>query len=81
MNFIFNNSSINDISTQVIPKFLGKIATYNLDNFHIDIGNIDTLKQSQHLEFLPIGGYFKESIYQLRAEIHEIEKFLRKDIV
>ncbi len=36
-----------DISTEVIPNFVGRIATYNNDAYLRDIGNVESLKQAE----------------------------------
>jgi mannose-1-phosphate guanylyltransferase len=39
--------NITDFSTQVIPQFLGHIATWKNEGIHRDIGTLKKLKQSQ----------------------------------
>lgn len=47
VDFIFDNVAISDFSTQVIPRFLGKIATWHNLRNHIDIGTVDALRYAQ----------------------------------
>lgn len=39
--------SVSDISTQVLPHFIGKIATWHNNQVHRDIGSIESLKKAQ----------------------------------
>jgi len=50
VNWIMNNPEVSDFSTQVLPKFLGKIATWENKGIHRDIGIIETLKEAQRDE-------------------------------
>lgn len=43
----FNN--INDISTELLPKLIGKIYTYKNVTLHIDVGTRDSFKKAQYL--------------------------------
>ena len=47
LDFIIQNPQINDFSTEVIPKFLGKIATWHNKGIHRDIGSINQLRKAQ----------------------------------
>ena len=55
--WIKTHNEITDFSTQVIPKFLGKIATWQNTEIHRDIGSFEQLKKAQeddiklHLNF------------------------------
>ena len=44
---IKNQNEITDFSTQVIPKFLGRIATWQNTEIHRDIGSFEQLKKAQ----------------------------------
>ncbi len=48
IDFIIENNSIIDFSTQVIPNFIGKIATWENKKIHRDIGTINNLRISQN---------------------------------
>lgn len=37
----------NDFSTQVLPNYIGQIATWHNNQIHRDIGNVSTLQQAQ----------------------------------
>ncbi len=41
-----------DLSTEVLPHFLGKMQAFHNDDYHRDIGTVDSLKQAE-LEFRP----------------------------
>jgi mannose-1-phosphate guanylyltransferase len=43
-----------DLSTEVIPHFLGRIAVMETSGYHRDIGNLESLERA-HLEFAPRG--------------------------
>ena len=49
LTLLLKNSSYNDFSTEVLPKFLGKIYTYQTYKPFLDIGTIKNLKKSQLL--------------------------------
>lgn len=51
-----------DFSTEVLPKFLGRINTYHNNIYHRDIGTVESLKKAQK-EFPPIyTGYQSKNI-------------------
>ena len=41
-----------DLSTEVIPRFLGRILAVETQGYHRDIGNVESLRRA-HLEFAP----------------------------
>ena len=47
LTWIENNPKINDFSTEVLPHFIGKIATWKNRNIHKDIGTIKMLQDAQ----------------------------------
>lgn len=47
IDWIYNNSKISDFSNDVIPNFIGKIATWHNKNLHIDIGSPKNLLEAQ----------------------------------
>ncbi len=47
IEWINDNKDKKDISTQVIPNFLGKIAAWHNNDVHRDIGSIESLKLAQ----------------------------------
>ena len=38
-----------DFSTEVLPKLLGKIYTWHLDEPYLDIGTLESLQKSQNI--------------------------------
>ena len=47
LKWILENPSINDFSTEVLPYFIGSIATWHNQEIHRDIGALPMLKLSQ----------------------------------
>jgi mannose-1-phosphate guanylyltransferase len=47
IEWIMNNPEITDFSTEVLPQFVGKIATWENQRIHRDIGTIKTLREAQ----------------------------------
>ena len=47
LEWICDRPEITDVSTQVLPQFVGRIATWNNEGTHIDIGAIETLREAQ----------------------------------
>ena len=70
-------NSVTDVSTQVLPAFLGRIhAVHNTTGFHRDIGTIESLKKSQHLPQKPI--FWRENDDWLNQfSGHEIHKLIK----
>lgn len=49
LDWIIENPEVIDFSTEVIPEFIGRIATWHNPEIHIDIGNIQALRLSQNV--------------------------------
>jgi len=47
LHWIENNRTVSDFSTEVLPHFMGKIATWKNCNIHKDIGTIEMLSSAQ----------------------------------
>jgi len=47
IEWIENNPEITDFSTEVIPRFMGRIYAWENKNIHRDVGTIKTLKEAQ----------------------------------
>ena len=47
LSWIFKEENISDFSTQVLPKFIGRIASWHNDLIHRDIGTLANLKKAQ----------------------------------
>ena len=48
IEWIKNNPAVDDFSTEVVPQFLGKIATWENTEIHRDIGTINALREAQN---------------------------------
>ena len=47
LQWICDRPEITDFSTQVLPHFIGRIATWHNEGIHIDIGSIEALREAQ----------------------------------
>ena len=47
IEWIVNNPKVTDFSTEVLPQFVGKIATWENRKIHRDIGTVEMLRASQ----------------------------------
>ena len=47
LQWICDRPEITDFSTQVLPHFIGRIATWYNERTHIDIGSIEALREAQ----------------------------------
>ncbi len=47
LEWINDRPEVTDFSTQVLPHFIGRIATWNNNSVHLDIGSIEELRRSQ----------------------------------
>ena len=47
INWIEEHPDISDFSTEVLPSFMGRIATWNNNGIHRDIGVLPMLKLAQ----------------------------------
>lgn len=47
INWIVSNPKVTDFSTEVLPQFIGKIATWKNENIHRDIGTVKMLREAQ----------------------------------
>ena len=72
LNWIENSSKIEDISTEVLPHFVGKIATWNNNNIHKDIGTIEMLQSAQQDDC--ISPIWSSSVWQEKFSKHPIHK-------
>jgi mannose-1-phosphate guanylyltransferase len=72
LKWIDNNPDVSDFSTEVIPHFIGRIATWNNHGIHRDIGALPMLKMAQ-LDPKPIYCWAEMDAWQknfLRNPIH-----------
>ena len=76
LNWLHENPHITDFSSEVIPNYYGKIATWFNSGVHRDIGNIKSLQQV-NLNERNKKNYFLSSDWQkefLKNDIHEMIK-------
>jgi mannose-1-phosphate guanylyltransferase len=76
IDWIKKNTNISDFSTEVLPHFMGQIATWENKGIHRDIGTIDMLikAQTDNCDQVVLG---EESLWQqqfLKHPIHELIK-------
>jgi len=73
VKWIKNNPDIDDFSTQVLPHFIGKIATWKNEEIHRDVGTIEMLIKAQNDEcnWIELGeitswqeGFIKHSVHK-----------------
>jgi mannose-1-phosphate guanylyltransferase len=79
LKWICDRPEVTDFSTQVIPQFIGRIATWHNEGTHVDIGSIEALRKSQPLG-PPQGGAISPSnddwsVNYASHPIHEQIKF------
>lgn len=47
LRWLYGRPEVTDFSTQVLPHFIGRIATWHNEGTHIDIGSIQALREAQ----------------------------------
>jgi mannose-1-phosphate guanylyltransferase len=62
LEWVGANQEITDFSTQVLPKFINRIATWHNSGIHVDIGNIQALRIAQNLAKLDYAGQTHNSL-------------------
>ena len=58
LQWVSDRPEVTDFSTQVIPHFIGRIATWQNEGTHIDIGTIESLRQVQEIGHSKLKGLF-----------------------
>jgi mannose-1-phosphate guanylyltransferase len=48
LDYINSNNLINDISNDLIPKFLGRIQVFENNTYHRDIGDLESLRLARN---------------------------------
>lgn len=78
VRFIAENPDISDISTGVIPHFMGRIQSWHNSDLLRDIGSIDQLSKAQFDSIVPLHGPEDEwqTWYQGSREFSEIQGYL-----
>ncbi len=74
IEWIKNNPAINDFSTEVVPQFIGRIATWENKEIHRDIGTINSLREAQNdlCNFSLGTKYNTWQKYFLKNQIHRL---------
>ena len=78
IDWIYERPEINDLSTQVLPFFIDRIATWHNKKTHIDIGSIEALREAQslvHTEFSQTSLVADE--WQRDFAAHPIHQYIR----
>ena len=79
LDWIERHPEVTDFSTQVLPNFLGQIATRHNAQVHRDIGTLETLQQAQ-LDPKPNSIWNKDDDWQMWFLDQPIVKQLRKNV-
>ena len=77
LQWLEKQTKVHDFSTQVLPKFLGKIATWHNDFVHKDIGTINSLQIAQY-DLKPKPLWPKGDDWQKDFLENPIHRFLHK---
>jgi len=77
LEWVVANQEITDFSTQVLPKFIDRIATWHNSGIHVDIGNIHALKMAQKLATRDYTGQADNS---LSSNSEWLQKFAKHPI-
>ena len=48
LDWIIGSENLTDFSTEVLPQFIGRIATWENKGIHRDVGQIESLLEAQH---------------------------------
>ena len=75
IEWIHENKNVSDFSTEVIPSFIGNIATWHNHSIHRDIGTIDSLLSAQNddVPFLP---WTDKDEWQMSFDSHRIHQMI-----
>ena len=79
LQWMEQHAEVSDFSTQVLPNYLGKIATWHNAKIHRDIGTIETLQQAQ-LDQKPEAVWSEVDAWQQWFLQHPIHQKLRVDV-
>ena len=69
------NKNATDFSTEVIPSFIGNIATWHNQSIHRDIGTIDSLLRAQQ-DFKPTLPWPEEDEWKMSFDRHNIHRMI-----
>jgi len=77
LNWLVTQPQINDFSTQVLPNYIGRIATWHNPQLHRDIGTIQSLRQAQS-DPRPTALWREADAWQAQFLQHPIHQGLRE---
>ena len=77
LNWLEARPQISDFSTQVLPNYLGRIATWHNPQVHRDIGTIQSLRQAQS-DPRPTALWREADAWQAQFFQHPIHQGLRE---
>jgi mannose-1-phosphate guanylyltransferase len=75
IEWIEENENVKDFSTEVIPSFIGNIATWHNHSIHRDIGTIDSLLRAQH-DIKPSLPWSDKDKWQKSFDCHDIHRMI-----
>lgn len=83
LEWINEHPEAQDFSTQVLPRFLGRIATWHNDRVHIDIGTIESLSRAQDSQAvkIPNGGAAEVDDWKRMFANHSIHQQLKAHLI
>ena len=79
LQWMVKQAEVSDFSTQVLPNYLGKIATWHNTEIHRDIGTLSTLHQAQ-LDPKPGAVWSEVDAWQQWFLQHPINQKLKADV-
>jgi len=78
LKWVCDRPEITDFSTQVLPQFIGRIATWHNQGTHIDIGSIHALRKAQSLALRePLTTNSTDDDWQREFASHPIHQQIR----
>jgi len=76
IEWINKNNQVTDFSTEVIPAFIGNIATWHNHSINRDIGTIDSLLRAQQ-DLKPTLPWADKDEWKISFDSHSIHKMIR----
>lgn len=83
LDWINEHPEAQDFSTQVLPRFLGRTATWHNDQVHIDIGTIESLRGAQDSQAMkiPKGGATEVDDWARMFANHPIHQQIKAHLI
>ena len=79
LNWLLQHLEVNDFSTQVLPNYFGRIASWHNSQIHRDIGNFKALQKAQ-LDPKPEAIWVEKDKWKKWFLDHSIHQYLRADV-